>query len=166
VAQFRFDPDRSTLSVVGRSSVHPIRATAGGVVGWIDLDDDGRPVAGHLTVEVGELKTGNPLYDREIRNRLEARTFPTFEAHLGSVAEGGAAGSWTVGGSVSAHGVQADLDGTVTVAVEDDVVRVGGAEPVDFREFGLKAPRILTLRVEPIVTVELDAVARVSDQTG
>jgi polyisoprenoid-binding protein YceI len=158
VPHLRFDPDRSTLEIDGRSSVHPIRATADGVVGWIDLDDRGGPLSGHLTVEVERLRTGNPLYDREIRNRLDATTFPTFEAHLTAVREpAGVDGPWPVTGAVSAHGVQVDLDGAITVEPDGDGVRVAGDERVDFRRFGLKAPRLLTLRVDPIVTVSLDA---------
>jgi polyisoprenoid-binding protein YceI len=157
VARHRLDPERSTLSIDGRSSVHPIRATAEGVAGWIELNANGAPVAGHVTVEVRELHTGNPLYDREIRNRLDAGQFPTFEAELTTVQDE-ASGGHTVSGTVSAHGVDAELSGTIAIRADGDGFLVTGSEPVDFRQFGLKAPRILTLKVDPIVTVALDAV--------
>lgn len=154
-----FDPERSRLTIDGRSSVHAITATAEGVVGWIELTEDGLPVTGHLTVEVESLRTGNPLYDREIRNRLDAKTFPTFEAQLTTVRGGGPPdGPRPVTGGVSAHGVQNDLEGEITVQPEGDGISVTGSEEVDFRQFGLKAPRLLTLKVDPIVTVSLDAV--------
>ena len=158
MARWVFDSDRSTLRIDGRSSVHGITATAEGVVGWIETDD-GRPVSGHLTVDVDQLHTGNPLYDREIRNRLEVKTFPTFEAHLAAVHDGpDGEEAHRVTGSVSAHGVQEDLEGTITVTGEHEL-RVSGSEEIDFRRFGLKAPRLLALRVDPIVTVTLDAMA-------
>ena len=166
VPHHRFDPDRSSLSIDGRSSVHPIRATAEGVVGWLEVDDGGTPITGHLTVEVRELHTGNPLYDREIRNRLDAGTFPTFEAHLTTVhgrGDGGDGDGHRVTGAVSAHGVQTDLEGTLEVRADGDGFTVTGSEQVDFRQFGLKAPRILTLKVDPIVTVTLDAVTFAAD---
>lgn len=162
--QLRVDPGRSTLSMDGRSSLHPIRAHADEVVGWIDLDADGRPQAGHLTVEVDRLRTGNPLYDREIRNRLDIGTFPTVEAHLSTIDGGSSEDGWTVTGAVSAHGVQTDLTGTITVEPDGDGVRVRGREQVDFRQFGLKAPRLLALKVDPIVTVVLDVTATAPDQ--
>jgi polyisoprenoid-binding protein YceI len=162
--RYRFDPDRSRLTIDGRSSVHGITATAEGVVGWIETDDDGRPVTGHLTVEVDGLHTGNPLYDREIRNRLGVKTFPTFEAHLTTVQQAdGPEGSHQVTGSVSAHGAQNDLVGTIMVEPDGSGVRVSGSEDIDFRQFGLKAPRLLTLKVDPIVTVTLEAVTGTAD---
>ncbi len=69
MARYQFDPARSALSIDGRSSVHPIRASFDGVVGWIELDDSGDATAGRVTVHVDRVSTGNPLYDREIRNR-------------------------------------------------------------------------------------------------
>jgi polyisoprenoid-binding protein YceI len=162
VPHHRFDPERSRLSIDGRSSVHPIRATADGTVGWLEVDGDGTPVTGHLTVEVRELHTGNPLYDREIRNRLDAGTFPTFEAHLTTVHEP-AGDRYRVTGAVSAHGVQADLDGMITVRPDGEGFIVTGSEQVDFRRFDLEAPRILTLKVDPIVTVTLDAATFAAD---
>ena len=88
MSHYTFDPDRSRLTIDGRSSVHGITATAERVVGWIETDDDDTPVTGHLTIEIDRLHTGNPLYDREIRNRLEVKKFPTFEAHLTTVHDG------------------------------------------------------------------------------
>lgn len=155
MAHYRFDPERTRLVISGRSSVHPIRATAEGLVGWIETGDDGRPTGGHLTVEVAGLRTGNPLYDREIRNRLEVRKFPTVEAHLLRGDEGGP--EHEVTGTVSAHGVQEELEGTIEVRVGDAEVRVSGSEEIDFRRFGLEAPRLLTLKVDPVVTVTLEA---------
>jgi polyisoprenoid-binding protein YceI len=166
VPHYRFDPEQSRLTIEGRSSVHGITAIAEGIVGWIETDDHGRPVTGHLTVEIDRLHTGNPLYDREIRNRLEVKKFPTFEAHLTTVPDDGDPdGPLRVGGGVSAHGAQNDLEGTLTVAADGAGVRVSGREDVDVRQFGLKAPRLLTLRVDPVVTVTLDAVTEAPDRT-
>ena len=160
--RYSFDPDRSRLTIDGRSSVHGITATADGVVGWIETDDAGTPVTGHLTIEIDRLRTGNPLYDREIRNRLDVRKFPTVEAHLTTVHDG-AGPIWAVTGGVSAHGAQHDLDGAITVTTDGDGVRVAGSEDVDFRPFDLKAPRLLTLKVDPVVTVTLEAVTGAAD---
>jgi polyisoprenoid-binding protein YceI len=163
--RYPLDPDRSRLVIDGRSSLHGIQTTADGVVGWIEVTDDGRPVTGHLTIEVDGLHTGNPLYDREIRNRLDVKKFPTFEAHLTTVHDGdGPEDPHRVTGAVSAHGVQNNLEGTITVEPEGDGVRVSGSEQIDFRQFGLKAPRLLTLKVDPIVTITLDAVTLAPDR--
>ena len=165
MSHYTFDPDRSRLTIDSRSNVHGITATAERVVGWIETDDDDTPVTGHLTIEIDRLHTGNPLYDREIRNRLEVKKFPTFEAHLTTVHDGEGP-TWAVTGGVSAHGAQNDLEGAITVAADGDGVRVTGSEDVDFRQFGLKAPRLLTLKVDPIVTVTLDAVTGAADASA
>ena len=37
-ARFRFDPQRSSVSIRARSNVHPINTETKGLVGWLDVD--------------------------------------------------------------------------------------------------------------------------------
>ncbi len=43
MTRYRFDPDRSTVSIEASSSVHPIHSRTSGVEGFVDVDVvDGR----------------------------------------------------------------------------------------------------------------------------
>ena len=79
-SRFTFDSTRSYLQVSGRSSLHPIETETRGITGWFEasLSDRGEldlaaPVAGELELPVNRLTSGNHLYDRELRRRVNAR---------------------------------------------------------------------------------------------
>ena len=88
-SRFTFDSTRSYLQISGRSSLHPIDTETRGITGWIEVapSDDGAidvtaPVAGELELAVDRLTSGNHLYDRELRRRINARRYPTIGARL------------------------------------------------------------------------------------
>jgi hypothetical protein len=155
VTRYVLDPERSEVRVEGRSSIHPIRAAAP-ARGELDVSGP----AGWLEVAVGELRTGNPLYDREIRRRLDARRQPTLGGHLEGLTalEGD---RFTAAGTVTVHGVERQVDGELAIREDPDgTVTITGERRFDIRDFGLEAPRVLALRVEPEVTVRVNAMGR------
>ena len=76
------DPEASQVWIEGSSSVHPIRAGATGLTGWVELSTSRGKVAtdpglrGEVRIAVDRLQSGNPLVDRETRRRVDARRFP------------------------------------------------------------------------------------------
>ena len=158
--------ERSRLTIAGRSSVHGIRLTADGVEGWLDLllEDGGidllTATGAQLSVPVRRFRSGNPLEDRELRRRVDARRFPSVDATLTNLAPTGSVGRYHATGDITFHGVTRAHEGDVTLtALGDDRVRVQGRTTVDIRPFGVEPPRLLGLRVEPEVEVALDVVA-------
>jgi hypothetical protein len=166
MARFRFDPDRSAVTIEASSSVHPIHSRTEGVEGFVDLNVRGDRAAvpahpaGGISLEVARLSSGNPLEDRELKRRIDARRFPTIEGRLTEMQETGTAGHYRVRGDVTFKGVTRAYDDGVTVTVVDgDTVRLEGSTTFDVRDFGMEPPRILVLRVHPAVRVSLDAYA-------
>ena len=77
--RYTFDSALSCVWVDARSSLHPINTETRGITGWFEaatrtdgsLDLD-QAVSGELELAVERLTSGNQLYDRELRRRIDA----------------------------------------------------------------------------------------------
>ncbi|KAA0235436.1 MAG: hypothetical protein JJLCMIEE_01232 [Acidimicrobiales bacterium] len=164
--RFELDPGRSEVRVVAQSSLHPIEATAksvtGSFVATINKNDEvelprGREAAGSLRIESSEFHSGNPLLDRETRRRLDTRRHPTIEGVLtGATAT---AGGYLLRGEVTCMGVTREVRGEVRLEARDGTIALHGSHGFDIRDWGIKPPRLLALKVHPDVEVQLQAVA-------
>ena len=166
VTRYRIDPERSAVLIDASSSVHPIRTRTNGLEGYVELEVDstGRididaGISGELSLDVERLKSGNPLEDRELRRRIDARRFPTID---GRITEVHAADNdrYRVRGDVTFRGVTNPHEDDVTFTLTNDgELKIDGRSTFDVSDFGMETPRILMLRVQPEVTVAIDAVA-------
>lgn len=156
----RFEIDESAASVVfvASSSVHPIRSV-GSVSGWINAVLNGgvlaedQELAGHLEVPLNGLSSGNPLIDREMKRRVDAGLDSAISARIEETlrVDGNHA---TITGTIDFLGVSTLVEGEVVILPGPRLVGTG---EFDVRWWGLEPPRLLMLRVDPIVTVEIDA---------
>jgi hypothetical protein len=163
--RYDLDPDRSSLTIHASSTLHPI-TTGAPVTGGIDvaLDDQGQvdpaaPVDGELKCDLGGMRSGNALLDREARRRLDLRNHPTVTgrlARLSPAADGGHEGI----GELDFHGVTAPLRGQLSVCVNaDDELVLEGTTGFDVTDFAVQPPSLLLVKVHPEIRVELAAVA-------
>src|SRR6185437_12959444 len=90
--RYTLDPVRSCVWVSGRSSLHPINTETRGITGWFEAatrDDGsldlGRPIGGQLELAVERLTSGNQLYDRELRRRMDAKRYPIIVGRVTSI---------------------------------------------------------------------------------
>ena len=115
--------------------------------------------AGKLSLPVARLSSGNPLEDRELRKRIDARRFPSIDGVLTGMAAGDD-GRYRVSGDLTFRGVVRHCEDEMTVeVVDDDTIRLDGESTFDIRDFGMEPPRILMLRVHPEVVVRVEIVA-------
>jgi polyisoprenoid-binding protein YceI len=161
---YRIVSDASEVAIHARSTLHAIDGTATDVGGTVDLgtgaDGSLRLHGGRIEVPVGSLRSGNPLEDAELQRRIDARRFPTIVGEVRSAtAIDGEAGAFRVEGDVTFHGVTNPITGELRVARDGDRVRIEGERVFDVRQFDIKPPRILMLRVEPDVRVTISLVA-------
>jgi polyisoprenoid-binding protein YceI len=151
-------PEASEVLVEARSSLHAIHGRATQLSGEVEVEVvDGRPgksLRGRIEVPVDGLRSGNPLEDRELHRRADARRFPAILGEVRSATSDGD-GRFRVEGDVTFHGVTQSVTGEVRVSVEGDRLVVEGEHVFDVRDFGITPPRILMLRVEPDVTVRI-----------
>lgn len=156
--------------IEGRSSVHPVHATATGLTGWIEVP--GRAgkaggaarVGGQVSIAVERLRSGNALVDAETRRRVDARRYPTIDGEV-LAATHAPGGGYALRGVISFRGESVEVEGTIQVrALDTGEARAGiaveGEQRFDVRDWGLEPPRLLTLRVHPdvLVRIRLEAV--------
>lgn len=155
----RYTVDAASATVVfgASSSVHPIRSV-GSASGWFRAAIDGAEfvdtgdIAGQLEVPLDGLSSGNPLIDREMKRRLASGKHPTIVARLESAVAKDAT-QMTVTGTIEFLGASTLVEGELSLAPGPRLVGTG---EFDVRWWGLEPPRLLMLRVEPIVTVDID----------
>jgi YceI-like protein len=159
---FRVEPERSAVLIQARSSVGPIEFGALGLVGWIEVDlNDGVVVPGsepraHLEIDVVQLQSGNALYDAELRRRVDARRFPVATVDLREATPVGSGPRYRLCGDVTFHGVRKQLSGTVDMTLRDpSTIIVSGEQMFDVRDFEIRLPAVLQLRIYPDVRVHL-----------
>ena len=175
MARYRIVPERSRIWIDARSSLHPIHSSTDGLEGYVDVDDRrgggavlAVPAAGRVSLEVDRLSSGNPLEDRELRNRVDAARFPTIDGVLTDSQRLDGTDRYRVTGDVSLRGVSRSCRDELSLEVLDDrTVRLTGGSTFDVRDFGVKPPRLLMLRVDPEVAVRIDIIAaRPDDAPG
>ena len=162
--RYEIDPGRSSVVILATSSVHDIHADAPGPSGWIELS--GTPgrfgpkttFSGRLEVAAGGLKADNPLVEREMRRRIDARRHPVISGEATGV-EGASGDEIQLTGEITFLGTALVVTGTLSVAAENDGLRVTGSQVLDVRAWGLEPPKLLMLKVHPEVTVTVDLVA-------
>ena len=145
-----------------RSSLHAIDGRATDVSGTVDIDISDGDVrglrAGRVEVPVASLRSGNALEDAELQRRIDARRFPTIVGEVRTAVADGES-RFGVEGDLTFHGVTQPVTGELRITIDGDRLRVQGEQVFDVRDFGIKPPRILMLRVEPEVRVEINLVA-------
>jgi YceI-like domain len=168
VARYRIVPERSWVEIRARSNVHPIETRTAGLEGFLELVllNDGRvdlasPPSGALSLRVEKLSSGNPLQDRELRRRIDARRYPTIDGELIDMRETPTQGRYTVRGDVIFRGVTRTVEDemTLTTSAALEELELEGETTFDVRAFGMDPPRILLFRVEPDVRVRAHIVA-------
>jgi hypothetical protein len=139
--RYIFEAQRCCVWVNARSSVHPINTETRGLEGWVDavVCDDGSldlsaGVTGRLELAVDRLSSGNVLYDRELKRRIDAKKYPLIAGQITRTFE---------------H--------EMTIAVHDNGgIALTGDYVFDIREFNMKPPSMLMLKVYPEVGVRIE----------
>jgi PadR family transcriptional regulator PadR len=161
-ARFEIVPARSAVLVEARSTVGPLTFGAMGLAGAIEaVVRDGRLSADATTtadvvVPADALRSGNEIYDAELRRRIDARRYPNVTLVLRECHRGGSPDQYRVSSDVTIHGVTRRLEGTLVMSQPGEgVVSVTGEQVVDIRDFDIASPTVLMLRIYPDVVVRL-----------
>jgi polyisoprenoid-binding protein YceI len=163
MARYTLDSVRSCIWVSARSSLHPINTETRGITGWFEAitSEDGaldcdQPVRGELQLDVERLTSGNQLYDRELRRRMDARRYPTIAGRMTDVTPGDAHPRYNVKGDIAFHGKTQTFEHDMDIDVRDGGVVLSGEDVFDIREFGMKPPSMLMVRVYPQISVRVE----------
>ena len=163
--RFELDPERSRVLIEGSSSVHPIRARAKGLRGWVELAitngaiDPDTVVDGEVRIALDRLRSGNALVDRETRRRVDAGRYPEIVGKV-TASRPRSKGGVDLDGEIDFRGTAVAVSGTIEMTLDGDgdEVRLSGRQTFDVRDWGLQLPRLGFLRVHPNVEVSFEAV--------
>jgi hypothetical protein len=162
--RFTFDSSRSCVWVNARSNLHPINTETRGLAGWVEVAvrhggglDLGTAVTGQLQLSTDRLSSGNQLYDRELKRRIDARKYPLIEGRIIRVTKGEGTDVYLVTGDLSFHGHTRTFEHEMTIQVlEGSQIELKGEYIFDIREFNMKPPSMLMLKVYPEVSVRVE----------
>lgn len=171
MAKFQIVPNRSELSLEGRSSLHPIHTSTTKLQGHLEAEllDNNRlnfsvTPMGRLEVPIESLKAGNDLYDLEMQRRLDMRRYPTIVAELLQINDLKQGGRYHAIGDLSFHGVTRRFEGELTINQPNEyTLEVSGEQVFDVRDFNVTPPKVFLLKVYPEVRVMLKVVANRTD---
>jgi polyisoprenoid-binding protein YceI len=164
MTRYSLDSVHSCIWVNARSSLHPINTETRGVTGWfqattredgsIDLNE---PVAGELMLAVERLTSGNHLYDRELRRRIDARRYPAIKGTVARITSSDEPHPhYTVTGDIAFHGKTLTFAHGMDIAFGPGTVVLSGDDTFDIRQFGMKPPSMLMVRVYPEIHVKVE----------
>jgi polyisoprenoid-binding protein YceI len=161
--RYTFDSVRSCIWISGHSNLHPINTETRGITGWIEIaaKADGslelsEPVSGELHLAAERLTSGNVLYDRELRRRIDARRYPAIVGELTNVRSGSEHPRYLVTGDISFHGKTRTFEHVMEIDVQGDGISLTGDYTFDIRQFGLEPPSMLMVRVYPEIGVRVE----------
>jgi polyisoprenoid-binding protein YceI len=157
--------------ISARSSLHPIDTRTDGLEGFLEVEvlGGGRvnltvPAKGRVSFPVERMSSGNPLEDRELRRRIDARRYPTIDGELTGMSETGRDGRYLVQGDVTFKGATRTYEEEMVLSQDGDgTLQISGESTFDIRDFGMDPPKILMLKVQPEVGVRVEIVAERED---
>jgi polyisoprenoid-binding protein YceI len=166
VPRFAVNTAQSTVKVGLRVNLHPSHIEANALSGYIEceVDDQGKPrldqpYRAELTLPVEAIKSGNGIQDREMRRRFDTSRYPAISAVVthGEALEG--EGRYRATAQLTMHGVTKDITGDLTLGVDGTTLTVDGQQVINIKDFGIDPPRLIILKVEPDVDLQVHIVA-------
>lgn len=165
--RFAVLPSDSWVAFEGRTTLHGLKGKAAGLNGYVEAgwSDDGtlatQPAPRmHFEMPVSDLRSGNAMFDRETWKLIDSNRFPRIAADLRELRSALGPNHYEASGDVTLAGRSRKYDGELTFAHDQDNVTIDGELRIDIRDFGLKPPNLLIIKVDPAVKAVLHLVAR------
>jgi polyisoprenoid-binding protein YceI len=164
--RFRVNTAQSTVKVGLRVNLHPSHINANSLSGVIecDVDEQGkprldRPYSAELTLPVDAIKSGNGIQDREMRRRFDVSRYPAITATVthGEALEG--EGRYRAVAQLTMHGQTREIKGDVQLGVKGTTMTIDGQQVINVKDFGINPPRLIILKVESDVDLQVHIVA-------
>lgn len=156
------DARASSIRFSGKSTLHDFHGKAGTVSGRLTFPQGSLVAAGEAAVPILSLGTGNRTMDKNMYAMFEAKTFPEISFKISSVDLSGAREGGNIQvvarGVLTMHGVSREVSVPVKVRLDQGRYVCEGDFPVSLKDFKLKAPRMLFIKVADQVWVHFSAV--------
>lgn len=165
--RFVVNTAQSTVQVGLRVNLHPSHITANALSGFIEceIDDQGKPrldqpYRAELSLPVEAIKSGNGIQDREMRRRFDTSRYPEITAVVTQGEPLDGEGRYRATAQLTMHGVTKDITGDLTLGVDATTLTVDGQQVINIKDFGIDPPRLIILKVEPDVDLQVHIVAK------
>jgi polyisoprenoid-binding protein YceI len=149
----------STLRVRARSTLHEVASNGTGLSGTVSasLNDIEGTAAGEVTVALKSQSFGDRLRDMAMHRHIEVKRYPTATFVVTAVKEQ-AREPWSVEVTGQLSYRQRDLSLTfkATGTVDDQRLHASAEVPLRLSNLGVKAPKMLFLKVEDDIVVQVD----------
>jgi len=165
----RFEPltDRSKLSLVAQSSLHPINTSTNKLEGFFEVGvieprqfDLSVAANGRLEVYADDLKSDYSYVDRIMQTHLDTRRFPSIKAKLTNLRDKGN-GRYFAVGEISFHGTTQRVENELTIAwLDDATIEIKGEADFDVRDFKVEPPTLMSISLQPVLKVKLKYVLK------
>ncbi len=166
-ARYEVSRKDSWLTFEARATLHAVRGKTTEIDGYIEAAWDANGVLAidpapkmHVDFLVERLHSGNSLQDREITRVIDSTRFPRIAADLRELRPEQGPGSYAANGDITLAGRARPYAGHLTFLPAGESVTIDGELVLDIRDFGIKPPSLLIMKVDPIVKVRLHLVAR------
>ncbi|MFI5285360.1 MAG: YceI family protein [Candidatus Dormibacteria bacterium] len=164
--RFRVNTAESTVNVGLRVNLHPSHIRANALSGFIECEVDERgqprldhPYSAELTLPVDAIKSGNGIQDREMRRRFDVAHHPTITAKV-TDGEALGGGRYRATAQLSMHGQTREITGEIQITVSGTTMTIDGQQVINVKDFGIDPPRLIILKVEPEVDLQVHIVAK------
>jgi polyisoprenoid-binding protein YceI len=87
---------------------------------------------------------------------MDARHYPTIGGRVTRIVANGAHPNYLVTGDVLFHGKTRSFEHQMHITSTDNAIELSGDYMFDIREFGMKPPSMLMVRVYPEITVRVE----------
>jgi hypothetical protein len=113
-----------------------------------------------LSLALESIRSGNRLQDREMQRRLASGPHPDILVEVAGVAWSGTDHHYRATARVTVRGITRELEADIRLAIEGDRLIVEGQRRIDMRWFRIQPPRLLVLKVDPVVVVRVRVTAQ------
>ncbi len=158
-ATYTVDPEASTVSFTGHSTLHDFSGTAKVKAGTVTLDGDHSQ--GSIEVDATSMDTKSTGRDKDMHKDMDSATFPIIRFALSSVT--GAGDALIANGTWSMHGIDKPMDIPFKLAT-DGKTTLSASFSVNFNDFKVVVPRNFGMKVDPKVDVRVDLTLTPSSQ--
>jgi polyisoprenoid-binding protein YceI len=163
VAKVTYAIESGRVVVTARSAIHDTRTVWSKVSGTVEVDPDdpGAGAAANVTVDMRDFDAGDRLKNWKLKSDLDPDRWPTATFRLtGLVVEGREPLRATATGTLAWHGRETPVRASGEGRLTPDAVSASATFDLDVRTLGIEPPKILFLKVESIVRVEVTLSAR------
>jgi polyisoprenoid-binding protein YceI len=164
------DPAASRVAFTLPATGHTVEGSFALKSGRITFDSASGDASGEIVLDLTGAQTGNKSRDKTMHEDvLETGKYPhaVFKAEKvrGTVAPSGPS-QVTLDGTLSFHGADHKMSLPAKVNVQDGHLKAQTQLSIPYVEWGLKNPSVMFLRVDKVVTVNVNAEGRLEGAAG